>query len=119
MREERSVVLVLLALFVAFVLFVPTKPLVPLQLLFGIESGDSQLAEDHSEDIHQHDTAKIKQIKSEGAPAIFQSSAQRVVAEQTNQYQKGIADRIGKYIGKQTPNLTTQDRRLVKAQVGV
>ena len=85
------------------------------QAQIQIEDAGSS-AEEHAEYIHQKHTGQIEKIEPECTPGIFHSPSQTEVTEKTQNHNQGVACAVGKYIGKQTPDLTPQDQFPVKAQ---
>ena len=76
-------------------------------------------AEDHTPDIHHHDTAKIEQVEPQCSPDILNGATKGVITEQEHGHQQDIAVEKGEGIGKQAPDLSLKDRVTIKNQQGI
>ena len=77
-----------------------------------------RIGKDQAKDIHEDHAGKIEQIEPERAPLMLYDPAKGVVAEKSDSCQEDIVAGIavGQRIGKQPPDLSMQDRILIKDQ---
>ena len=59
--------------------------------------------------VASHNQGKIKEIKAECTPGIFNGAAKRVVTQKPHGRKEQTASVVGESIGKQSPDLSLQD----------